>query len=198
MRAMNVLWRIVSSMATDEKSVPAILFVGDSITHGTDWGAYIDFASVENIAVPGFATNDVNAQIDLITKIAPDLISLKIGTNDFGNPELDRAAEDVGARVSAIIEEIHGKLPNTKLIINSIAPRGEDFSERIHVANKIIKIACNSPIEYLDLWPALSLDNWLKPEYLLEDGFDVHLNEAGYAAWRKVLFPRIIAALNII
>jgi N-acetylglucosamine-6-sulfatase len=184
-------------MTTAQKSRPTVLFVGDSITHGTDWGAYIDFASVENIAVPGFTTDDVKAQIDLITKSAPDLISLKIGTNDFGNTALDRTGEDVGARVTAIIEEIHSYLPKTKLIINSIAPRGRDFTDRIHTANNIIQGACKSPIEYLDLWPALSVDNWLNPDYLLPDGFDGHLSDAGYAAWREVLFPRIKTALNI-
>ena len=184
-------------MTTDQKCMPAVLFVGDSITHGTDWAKYIDFATVENIAVPGFTTDDVKAQIDLITKSAPDLISLKIGTNDFGNTALDRTGEDVGARVSAIVKEIHSNLPNTKLIVNSIAPRGKDFTERIQTANKIIQIACKSPIEYLDLWPALSVDNWLKPEYLLQDGFDGHLSDDGYAAWREVLFPRIKEALNI-
>ena len=184
-------------MTTVKNGMPTVLFVGDSITHGTNWAKYIDFASVENIAVPGFSTDDVNAQIDFITRSAPDLISLMIGTNDFGNPDLNRTAEDVGARVSAIIQAIHNNLPSSKLIVNSIAPRGKDFSARIQTANEIIQSACKGAIEYLDLWPALSVDNWLKPEYLLQDGFDVHLSDSGYAAWREALFPRIKASLNI-
>jgi len=40
-----------------------ILFVGDSITHGTNWDEWIDFADTQNISVPGYSTDDVLNQL---------------------------------------------------------------------------------------------------------------------------------------
>lgn len=166
-----------------------ILFVGDSITHGTNWANFIDFAEVINIAVPGFSTDDVKAQIDEVALLNPEIVSLLVGTNDFGNPEINRTGEDVGARVAEIIRLIADRLPHAELVINSILPRDIAFSDRIHCANSIISSQLNGRAKYLDCWPALSLENHLNPAYRLEDGFDVHLSEAGYKAWAQVLIP---------
>lgn len=166
-----------------------ILFVGDSITHGTDWSKNIDFAEVRNIAVPGYSTDDVLVQLPEIVEIDPQIISLLIGTNDFGNVLLDRAGEEVGQRVNTIIQEITAALPEVKLVANSILPRGLAFTNRIRIANSAISELLNKQVTYLDVWPALSKDNFLNPMYLLEDGFDVHLNEDGYDAWAGQLIP---------
>ena len=166
-----------------------LLFVGDSITHGHDWSAQIDFANVENIAVPGFTTDDVLGQVNDISRIEPDVISLLIGTNDFGNVLLDRTGEDVGDRVISIIIAIKKALPNSKIVVNSILPRSIEFSERIHTANSVIKSLNSVEFNYLDCWPALSENDFLNPNFLLDDGFDVHLSAAGYQAWAQVLLP---------
>ncbi len=166
-----------------------ILFVGDSITHGTDWSKRIYFAEVNNIAVPGYSTDDITFQLTEIIKIKPQIISLLIGTNDFGNVLLDRTGEEVGQRVITNIEAITSALPDVKLVANSILPRGLAFTNRIRIANIAISELLNKQVTYLDVWPALSKDNFLNPMYLLEDGFDVHLNEDGYDAWAGQLIP---------
>lgn len=166
-----------------------ILFVGDSITHGTNWGEWIDFAEVQNISVPGFLTDDVSNQIAEIASIKPRVISLLIGTNDFGNPEINRSGEEVGTRVLDIIKRIQVDNPKAQIIVNSILPRSAVFADRIKIANKIISSGLNDSVTYLDCWPALSVGDQLRDEYLLDDGFDAHLSDAGYAAWRSVLLP---------
>ena len=166
-----------------------ILFVGDSITHGTDWSKRINFAEVNNIAVPGYSTDDVLVQLPEIVEIDPQIISLLIGTNDFGNVLLDRAGEEVGQRVNTIIQEITAALPKVKLVVNSILPRGLEFTIRIDTANRIISKYFSDQVTHLDTWPTLSKDKFLNPKYLLEDGFDVHLNEDGYDAWAGQLIP---------
>lgn len=166
-----------------------ILFVGDSITHGTNWGDWIDFAETKNISVPGYSTDDVLNQLSDISKIKPDIISLLIGTNDFGNPDLNRSGEDVGTRVLGIIKRIQIDNPKAQIIVNSILPRSAVFRDRIKIANQIISSGINVSVTYLDCWPALSVGDQLRDEYLLVDGFDVHLSDAGYAAWRSILIP---------
>lgn len=168
-----------------------ILFVGDSITHGTNWGDWIDFADTQNISVPGYSTDDVLNQLSNIAEIKPDVISLLIGTNDFGNPDLNRSGEEVGTRVLGIINQIQIDNPKVQMIVNSILPRSEVFADRIKIANKIISSDINVSVTYLDCWPALSVGDQLRDEYLLVDGFDVHLSDAGYAAWRTILIPAL-------
>ena len=46
-----------------QQTPPRVLLIGDSITHGNDWQSAITFAAVTNIAVPGFATDDVMGQL---------------------------------------------------------------------------------------------------------------------------------------
>jgi len=114
-----------------------------------------------------------------------------IGTNDFGNPDLNRSREEVGRRVIGIINQIQIDNPKAKIIVNSILPRSAVFADRIKVANQIISSGLNDSVTYLDCWPALSEGDQLRDEYLLVDGFDAHLSDAGYAAWRTILVPAL-------
>jgi lysophospholipase L1-like esterase len=172
-----------------------ILFVGDSITHGTNWSDRIDFAEVENIAVPGFSTDDVSKQLFAIAESKVTTISLLIGTNDFGNPEINRSGEEVGNRVTAIIGEILNVRKDVEIVVNSILPRALVFTDRIEKANRLIASYFNDRVHFLDCWPTLSFGNELRPEFLLDDGFDVHLNETGYDAWARILIPALRQSL---
>lgn len=168
-----------------------ILFVGDSITHGTDWSKWIKFAPVENVAVPGFTTTDVEDQLERIVAINPTIISLLIGTNDFGDPTVNRSAEEVAEKIDDIVSTLLDRLPEVQILMCSILPRGAEFSSRITLANEFIsKLECER-FTYLDCWPALANGAKLKSEFLLADGFDVHLNSAGYEAWASVLAPEL-------
>jgi lysophospholipase L1-like esterase len=168
-----------------------VLFIGDSITHGTDWAKFINFAAVENIAVPGFLTDDVLAQMVQIREINPKVISMLIGTNDFGNIEIDRTGEDTGERVLQIINEILNELPEVKIVVSPILPRSAAFTQRIQTANKIVTSFIHERVSYLDTWQVLAEDDYLRPEFLLQDGFDAHLSDEGYLAWAGVLIPEL-------
>ena len=168
-----------------------ILFVGDSITHGTDWSRWIDFAPFENVAVPGFTTTDVENQLEQIVAINPSVISLLIGTNDFGDTTVNRTAEEVAARIDVIVSAILDRLPEVQILMSSILPRGAEFSDRITLANELISKFDYERYFHLDCWPALANGTELNSEFLLADGFDVHLNSAGYDAWASVLVPEL-------
>jgi len=168
-----------------------ILFIGDSITHGTDWASRIDFADVQNIAVPGYSTDDVQAQLNEIKHINSQVVCILLGTNDFGNPELDRTGEEVGQRVVEIVKSILNNSQVAHIIVSSILPRDIRFTDRIRTANGVISSLAHDRMTYLDCWPALSGNDSLLPEFLLEDGFDVHLSDAGYEAWSKLLVPAL-------
>ena len=168
-----------------------ILFLGDSITHGCDWSKWIDFAPVVNLAVPGFTTTDVENQLEEIASRAHSVISILIGTNDFGDPTINRTAQDVASRIDALVSTILGQWPDTNVLLCSILPRGSEFFERITRANELVSRMYHERLMFLDCWPALSDGEKLKSEFLLADGFDVHLNSAGYESWASVLVPAL-------
>lgn len=139
--------------------------------------------------MPGYLTDDVFLQLPEIVQIKPKVISLLIGTNDLGKPELKRSGQEVGERVLSIISKIIEGDKDVELVVNSILPRSFPFTESIKSANEVIASAAGDRVRYLDCWPYLEESGQLKPEYLLEDGFDAHLSDQGYAAWRSALLP---------
>ena len=168
-----------------------ILFLGDSITHGTHWSSWIDFLPVQNEAVPGFTTDDVANQLQELGELNPAVISLLIGTNDFGDVTVNRLAEDVAARIDALVSTILAQWPDARVLLSSILPRGSEFFERISVTNEIVSKINHERLTFLDCWPVLCDGDKLRSEYLLADGFDVHLNSAGYESWASVLIPAL-------
>ena len=182
-----------------------IAFAGDSITASGNWAAAIDFAEVENFAVSGDSTDALFEMIPKIVAFKPDIVSVLIGTNDFGNTLLNREGADVGARVLAIIEEFRKQLPEARILLHTILPRGiedsgVDLRNRVIEANDYLKSNKQSDIEFIDLWAhfvaadELSLaDDYVMPD---EPILKLHLNENGYRNWITVLLPKLQRMVN--
>ena len=177
-----------------------IVFAGDSITASGNWAEAINFAEVENFAVPGGSTDGLLDAIPEIVGSNPDLISILIGTNDFGNPEINRDGADVGARVIAIVNEFKAQVPNAQLLLHTILPRGVeasgvDLRPRVIEANNFIKANLPADIELIDLWPLFVAPDGLSlaDQYVMADEptLKLHLNENGYRKWITVLLPTL-------
>ncbi len=177
-----------------------IVFAGDSITASGNWAEAINFAEVENFAVPGGSTDGLLDAIPEIVGSNPDLISILIGTNDFGNPEINRDGADVGARVIAIVNEFKAQVPNAQLLLHTILPRGVevtgvDLRPRVIEANNFIKANLPADIELIDLWPLFVAPDGLSlaDQYVMADEptLKLHLNENGYRKWITVLLPKL-------
>ena len=177
-----------------------IVFAGDSITASGNWAEVINFAEVENFAVPGGSTDGLLDAIPEIVGSNPDLISILIGTNDFGNPEINRDGADVGARVIAIVNEFKAQVPNAQLLLHTILPRGVeasgvDLRPRVIEANNFIKANLPADIELIDLWPLFVAPDGLSlaDQYVMADEptLKLHLNENGYRKWITVLLPKL-------
>ena len=183
-----------------------IVFAGDSITASGNWAEVINFAEVKNFAVPGGSTDGLLAAIPEIIASSPDLISVLIGTNDFGNPEINREGADVGARVVTIVEEFKKQLPSAKLLLHSILPRGieasgVDLRLRVLAANEFIKTNMPNGIEFIDLWPIFVAPDGLSlaDQFVMADEpiLKLHINENGYREWVTVLLPRLQRMVNV-
>jgi len=165
----------------------SIAFLGDSITNHGDWERWFPDRLTYNLGVSGNTTDDVIERVDEVIDLHPDAVALLVGTNDLGQR---KSVEHLVRNIEFLLVTLRRGLPGTRMLVQSIMPRGAEFAERIHDANRHLRqFAPSVNAQYLDLWPAL-----VGPGDEIDPAFSddrVHLNDAGYEAWLSELRPGI-------
>ena len=176
-----------------------IEFIGDSITQGWEgagknvWQEYYGKRKVINFGVGGDRTEHVlwrfeHGQLD---GIKPRVAVVMIGTNNSNNQ--DNTEAEILAGVTAIVEQIRARQPDTKILLLGIFPRGKSFSPQrgkiLQVNQALARLDDGSHIFYLDLGPLFiendgSISESIMPDYL-------HPNEAGYRIWANATEPKL-------
>lgn len=164
-----------------------IAFVGDSITEGGDWAAWFPDATTGNFGVSGDTTDNVLMRLGPIVEADPDEVLLLIGTNDLGTRQ---SVEHLVRNIQSILIELRRELPGTRMLVQSILPRGREFAERIQEANiHLRQFAATVHAQYLDLWLTFAgADGEIDPAYSDDR---LHLTAAGYEAWLSELRPAL-------
>jgi lysophospholipase L1-like esterase len=165
-----------------------VVFLGDSITQGGDWGAWFPELNCVNLGVGGNTTEDVLSRLEGVVAARPDEIVLLIGTNDLG---MRRSVESLVRNIQSILVDLRRDLPGSRMLVQSIMPRGREFADRIRDANiHLRQFSATVHAQFLDLWPTMALeDGELNPTYSDDR---LHLNEAGYEAWLSELRPALV------
>jgi lysophospholipase L1-like esterase len=171
----------------DPKSPEAIVFVGDSITAGGRWQEWFPEYRVHVEAAPGDTTDRLTERLPAVVELQPDTLAILIGANDFGQ---NRSVEYVVRSIEYFLAMVRQEVPGSRTLVQSIMPRGREFSDDIQNANRHLRqYAQNVHAQYLDLWPALAMDDGeLSPEFTNDR---LHLTEAGYQAWLGELQPAL-------
>ena len=185
-----------------------LLFLGDSITEGWSgrgkavWESNYANLNAANFGIGGDRTQHVLWRIDNgeLDGISPKVLVLLIGTNNIGYP-----AEDILAADTKIVAEIHEKLPQTKVLIIGIFPRGADPSDpnvaemraKIITVNKgLAALDDGNKTRFLDLGDKfLTPDGKITREYMY-DAVALHPNEAGYQLWADAMKPLLAEMLK--
>jgi len=164
-----------------------IAFVGDSITAAGDWGTWFPNDSVANLGISGDTSDDVLARLAEIVEYDPHEICLLVGTNDLG---AGHSVEHLVRNLELLLVELRRELPEVRLLVQSIMPRGKEFADRLHESNiHLRQFAPTVHALYLDLWPALAGDDGaLRSEYSDDE---LHLTRKGYEAWLAVVRPAL-------
>jgi len=187
---------------TTEQQVD-LLMVGDSIVFGwaregtPAWDAYYADRNAVNIGSSGDRTYHMlwhfqNGGLDGMKARNPKVVLVMIGTNNRGEPEAK--GEDTAYGVLALLKEIHAKLPQSKILLMPIFPRGKTPDDegrlRNEEINKILETyADNQTVHWLDLGHVfLDAQGNLKTD-LMPDG--LHPNLDGYWAWAEAMEPAL-------
>lgn len=173
-----------------------LILIGDSITHGWEnagkgvWDEFYGKRNAVNLGIGGDRTQHVLWRLDNgnIDGISPKLAVLMIGTNNSG----DNTPEEIAAGVKAIVEKLRTKLPQTKVLILAIFPRGtnnDDPRRQVNMkANAIIaKLADGNMIRYLDFGPKFLTEDGTLAKEVMPDL--LHLNAASYRTWAESIEP---------
>ncbi len=175
-----------------------LLFLGDSITHSWEnsgrqvWDQYYAKRNAANLGFSGDRTQHVLWRLlnSPLENISPKLAVLMIGTN---NANTD-SPEDIAKGVEAIVTLLGEKLPETKVLVLAIFPRGPDsdakFRKVNEAANAIIKnLEDNKRVYYLDIGPKFLTEDGVLTKEIMPDF--LHPHEKGYAIWAEAIEPTI-------
>lgn len=168
-----------------------IIFLGNSITAGTDWSELLHMNNVCNRGISGDITYGILERLDEVTSGKPKKIFILIGINDISRNIPD---SQVLLNYKTIIKRIRRSSPATKIYFHTILPVNNTFPARnqfnkdehiLNINSGLKNIAKEYGIFLIDLYPHfLDAENKLDKKYTT-DG--LHLNAAGYGMWAGIL-----------
>ncbi len=167
-----------------------IAFVGDSITQDYNVYEYFSEHHVYNRGIGGDTTVGLKTRLDVsVFDLKPKIVVLMIGTNDLAL--LETTPETIAGNIEDVVKEIKKRLPDTKIILQSIYPVNESMSPMTVLPRKNSDITrinqLLSQIQqviYIDVYSHLVRDGVLNPAYSVEG---LHINEQGYEIITEIL-----------
>ncbi len=169
-----------------------IIFLGDSLTDGCNWGEIFQDFRIKNRGISGDTTEGVLARLEEIVEGTPLKVFLMIGINDLAKGTSSR---DVVENTKKIVKYIQKRSPRTEIYLTSLLPVNSDFSFFPRYTNKTEEIiAVNQSLQqlvkafkltYIDVYSLMTTsDKKLNPRYT-NDG--LHLTGEGYRVWKSVI-----------
>lgn len=193
------------NMARVRQGSVDLLMIGDSITQGWGdegrrvWERYYAHRRAVNLGFNSDRTEQVlwRLQHGEIDGIHPKVAVVMIGTNNSGTRK--DPSEETAAGVQAIVTLLRARLPETKILLLGIFPRGATSTDSIRRVNESINarlrgFADGQHLFYLDLGHLfLDRDGRLKRD-LMPDL--LHPNEQGYRLWAEAMEAQLKTLLG--
>ena len=191
----NWLARHEGFVAEAKKGGVDILFMGDSITDNwrskgvNIWNKYYAPQHAANFGIGGDRTQHVLWRIEHgeLDGIKPKVTVLMIGTNNSNTDP----ADEIAKAIKMIIDDIHAKLPDTKILLLAIFPRNKPVDkptqmETIRQVNDIIaKYDDGKTVKFLDIGSKFLGADGKVHEDIMPDF--LHPNEKGYQIWADAM-----------
>lgn len=198
--AKPAFWNDIQSFKQrDSAVVPprnAILFIGSSSF--TMWkDVQQDFPGY-TIINRGFGGSTLLDQLryvrDIVYPYHPKQIIVYCGENDLAAADTT-TGEDVADRFKELFQQIRKKFPKVQVTYVSMkpSPSRQMLLPKMIRGNELIKkfLATKKRTGYIDVYKEM-IDDEGKPraDIFLDD--NLHMNEQGYAIWRRVIAPHLL------
>ncbi len=187
-------------MASKQAGPIDLIILGASITEfwpqrGPDTWAKLAPFHPGDFGVGGDCTENVLWRIDNgeLDGLHPKVVVLNIGNNNIGG-HADERPEWAAAGIRKVVDEVHAKLPDAKILLLGIFPRNARTSpERVRneAVNRIIAgFNHGDEPRYLDIGRAfLAPSGELAKGMMNSDG--LHPTALGYQAWYRAMLPTL-------
>jgi len=182
---------IVIKWKDETQSKKDVVFLGNSITAGTNWAKLLNLPDAKNRGISGDITFGVLERLQPIIDGKPKKIFILIGINDVSRNIPDSV---IVANYKKIISRIRRGSKKTKIYFNTLLPVNASFGkfknhygkdEHILYLNEEIRKMKEKNVTIIDLYAQfLDKENHLKAE-LTNDG--LHLIPEGYKVWADFL-----------
>lgn len=185
-------WQRTTLFQVLPQSKRDIIFLGNSITNGSEWAELFSDSRLKNRGISGDTTEGVMNRLKQTVDGHPAKIFLMIGTNDLAR---GKTQEQVLQNILLICQYIKENSPKTKLYVQSILPVNDQFGKFAdHTGNgdkidfidkELQKDAVANGYTFIDLHtPFSDATGKLNPEYT-NDG--LHMLGKGYLLWKSII-----------
>lgn len=176
-----------------------IIFLGNSITDGSEWCELLGNPKVKNRGISGDTTEGVLFRLNEVTSSKPAKVFLLIGINDLSR---GISKDSVFSNICKIADRIRKDSPKTKVYVQSILPVNDSFglfknhtnkTEEVIWVNAQLKAWCiTENVGFVDLYSRFKMPDSEKmnPKYT-NDG--LHLLGDGYLLWAEIIKPLLSA-----
>ncbi len=187
---------IAAFEARDKTNAPpknAILFIGSSSIRL--WKTLVQDLPGHQVINRGFGGSQIIDSVAFAERIVlpyePKLIVVYAGGNDIN---AKKSPEQVLADFKTFVGKVRAKLPKTRIAFISIAGNPARWTqiESVRAANKLVADFCKSGdnLDYIDTHSQmLGADGQPLPDIFVADR--LHMNEKGYAIWKRVVTPHL-------
>lgn len=182
---------LVTKWKTEPQSKKDYIFLGNSITAGTDWSKLLNLPQAINRGISGDITFGVLERLQPIIDGKPAKIFILIGINDISRNIPDSV---IIGNYKKIIKRIREGSKKTQIYFNTLLPVNSAFEKFknhygkddhiLHINDEIRKMGAKN-VTIIDLYAQfIDKDKHLKAE-LTKDG--LHLIPEGYKVWADFL-----------
>lgn len=195
---------LVLQRAKDAPGDYDIEFIGDSITQGWEgggknvWEEFYGRRKVINMGVSGDRTEHVLWRFEQgqLTGIKAKAAVVMIGTNNTGKNKdgTDVYSDaDILEGVTAIVQQLRARQPDTKIILCAIFPRNATFSTQrgrlLQINQALARLDDGKSIFYLDFGSQFIEKDGSISKSIMPDA--LHPNETGYKIWAQAIEPKL-------
>lgn len=173
-----------------------IIFLGNSISDGAEWGELFADNRVKNRGISGDVSAGVLNRMDEIIIRKPAKVFLLIGINDLSR---NISTDSIFKNITKIASCLKQESPSTKLYVQSILPVNNVYKkfgshtnkgEQIKELNAYLKQnAATYHYTYIDLHTSFCDENGKLIKEFSNDG--LHLKGDGYLLWKHLVYPYV-------
>lgn len=186
---------IAAFEASDRANPPprgGIVFLGSSSFRRWDLDKSFPGKGLINRGFGGSQMADALRYLDrIVLPLEPRTLFLYEGDNDIAN---GKTPETVEREFREMVKRVHAALPATKIVFVGVKPsiRRWHLIATVREANARVKAitAASDLLEFIDVdAPLLGADGKPRADLFVDD--ELHLNDAGYAIWTKLVAPHL-------